>query len=101
MEIYTVLMCTKLEEDRSVPVFGSTRLVGFFTDFQWATEVVMENMCDLWEFCYKYAIIEKVKEGLYMAPTERWFFKYDEPSGKYRIIDEPAFLRFYVGLTMG
>lgn len=63
--IYTILMCEKIENYKSLPRLGSQRLVGFYESEYDAINAVKENTCDLWEYCYDYAIVERVYEGVF------------------------------------
>lgn len=41
------------------------RCVGWFPSLESATEIVMGNYGDIWEYVYKYAVIEPQAQGLY------------------------------------
>ena len=55
--------------------------VGWFNDENTALDAVKQNKTDIWETCYTYAMIEKVRHGLYPTCEKVWAFK-------YRVIDE-------------
>ena len=99
--IYTIMTMTRLEvSDMGWPVFGSTRVVGYYREKEHALECVKYNCGDIWETCYNYAVVEKVEEGLYGITHEREFFKYNRETGEYDPYPEPDFMGHFVGLTM-
>ena len=72
INIYTILMCEKLEDTVSksgkslkIPNYGSSRIVGYYTSYADAQRILDKNICDVWETCYDYACIERVEEGIY------------------------------------
>jgi len=68
--------------------FG-TRCVGYLESLDDAVEIVKGNCCDICEYTYEYAVIEKVDEGLYpfSEKEEQLWFKYND--GIYESIDNP------------
>ena len=45
-------------------------------------------------------IVEEVEEGLYQPSMKRWFFKAKD-NDTFEEINEPSFLRHFVGISMG
>ncbi len=84
--------CEPKEKPRDYTL-GCTRSVGWRPTFEMAEETVVNNMCDIWEYCYDYACIEELDYGLYPWADNRWFYKFNEKTGKYEEIDEPAILK--------
>jgi len=84
MILYFVAVFEKL--DTYGPVNSSC--LGYFTSFEEAEYNVLNNVNDLYERCYNYAVIEDVKPGLWSSilstPT---FYKWD--GKKYVRIDRP------------
>lgn len=102
IDIYTILVCERLEaDDKGWPDFGSSRIVGYYTDKSYAISAVEANMCDINETCYNYVIIEKIEEGLYNPSDETIFFKYDINTDTYKEIPKPAFLEHFSGFSIG
>lgn len=101
--IFVILVFSKLEVNNGFPDFGAERLVGYYFTKKDAFDSVINNVCDIWETCYTYALIEAVKPGLYepASKSERWFFKYNRVINKYEPIDEPDDLEHIVGFTIG
>ena len=74
-------------------ILGDVRSVGWRPTLEMAVEAVETNMCDIWETCYDYACIEELDYGLYPFANQRWFYKYNEKTGRYDEIDEPHILK--------
>lgn len=92
--IYLITVFDKCEPDeRWGYKLGCTRSVGFRWTLEDAIETVETNMCDIWEYSYDYACIEELNGALYPWAEERWFFKFDRESGRYKQIDEPVILK--------
>lgn len=66
-----------------------SRCLGYYTTKEMAEIAVRENLCDIYENMYRYAVIEKFGPGTHPECHERQFYKYDESSMKYLPIDEP------------
>lgn len=103
ISIYTIMSMTNLEKDAmtGMPYFGSTSCPGFYTNSLDAFEAVKNNNCDIFETCYKYALIEEVEEGMYGLTPNRWWFEYNLESGLYEEIEEPEYMKNYGGFTIG
>ena len=56
-------------------------------DFRYSLEdakaVVEENMCDIFEYCYKYAVIEELEPYLYPERKNVWWYKWDNEKEQY------------------
>lgn len=104
-KIYTIMVMTNLTYDEQIkgPEFGSERLVGWYSDFENAYSSVSANNCDINETCYKYALIEECREGLYKpaTPNKRWWFEYNREKNSYFQIKEPDFIKRFCGFTIG
>ena len=100
--IYTITVMTKLElDDKGWLDTGSQRIVGFRHEFDDAVEVVKENMCDIYETIYNYAVIEKVEPFLYPDCLTRWFYKYNREKDSYEPIEEPACVKHFASFAIG
>ena len=64
-------------------------IAGFFTDLAEAIRVVKENVTDIFEHCYNYAVVEGYEEGLYSRPELTRWFKYDAESDTAFEIEPP------------
>lgn len=94
---------TKLEQDPKTkfPDFGSTRIVGWYDNFESAYDAVAENACDINETCYQYALIEECEKGLYHPASKRTFFQYCRHVDHYFQIPEPEYCKHFCGFTIG
>ena len=100
--IYTITMLEKIESDKKGwPNFGSTNIVGYYTDLAVAIEAVTSNACDINETVYDYAVIEKVSEGLYNPSVTSYWFKYNRAKDSYEPIDVPDELKHICGFSIG
>ena len=108
MIIYTVMVCTKLEEKifedgthSGFPTYGSSRVVGYYTDYASAQSALKSNALDLNETIYNYGCIEKVQEGLYQGGMLMGWYKFDKEQNSYLPIDTPEFEAHICGRTIG
>lgn len=82
----------------------STRCVGYFKNEKEAIRVVENNEYDICEYCYEYAVIENLKEGIYQYDQNpQWFELYTDVEGnpKYRKIEKPEWAYGFCGLGIG
>ena len=77
------------------------RCWGFYSNFSDAVATVRNNVTDLWETVYDYAIIEEYYEGIGNMTFKRWFFEYNKETDAYDSIDEPRELKHYAGFALG
>lgn len=59
------------------------RTPGFRYSLEEAKEVVEKNMCDIFEYCYKYAVIEELEPYLYPERRNVWWYKWDKEKEQY------------------
>ena len=59
------------------------RTPGFRYSLEDAKAVVKENMCDIFEYCYKYAVIEELEPYLYPERKNVWWYKWDNEEERY------------------
>lgn len=108
--IYTVTTLSKIEmTDLGIADTGATRTPCFYHTLKDAKYTVENNVCDIWEYCYQYAVIEEVDIGCYPYCGKRWFYKWEldeSPSckpykGRYVPIDTPEELKNVVNFAIG
>lgn len=101
--IYTIMVMTDLtfDEQTKCPEFGSSRLVGWYPEYDIANSAVQCNICDINETCYKYALIEECEWGVYQPAYKRWWYEYNKDEDAYCQIDEPDFIKGFCGFTIG
>lgn len=75
------------EEDDYKNLFGGAW--GYYWDLESAIDAVHRNATDMHETIYPYAIIERVDQGLFPAPKERWWFGWQEEKWGFYEIDAP------------
>lgn len=81
---------------------GDTRCVGYFRSFKEAENVVLNNVYDIWETCYDYAIIEHIPEGLYQYDFHPVWYKYQKTTCGYVKCEQPEFIQATdVGYAIG
>lgn len=86
--MYFITCFQKYEQTKlGVPDIGSSRTFGYYHDRGVAIEMVKKNNCDIQERCYRYAVIEKIAEGLYNPAEERIFFEWNEDEKQFEIIE--------------
>ena len=108
--IYLITLLQKLDEVVSrigkktgIPDFGCSRVVGYYFTYDDARDAVVNNYGDIHETIYHYALIEKVRPGLYQGATSdsRSFFAYNLAKDMYDPIEEPEFLSHIAGIGIG
>lgn len=102
-KIYTIMVMTDLYQDEQTksPEFGSSRVVGWEPEFDKANEDVRFNVMDIYETCYRFALIEECYLGLYYPASKRWWYAYNKEKDEYEPIDEPDFIKGFCGFTIG
>lgn len=87
--------------DEKKPGLPSVRCVGYYKKKEDAIYAVENNVCDIFEMTYNYAVIEIIEEGLYEIDVDPLFFKYNFKKKKYEKCKKPEILNGYVGLCLG
>ena len=94
--IYTITTIRTEKDDRSV------RCVGWAQNKESAFNIVTHNYGDINESgYYRYAVVEKIRTGLYCTPDKEFWFDWDEPTKKYCSIDKPKEFENIVNFSMG
>ena len=106
--IYTVTTFSKIEmTNLGIANTGSSRTPCFYHTLKDAKFTVENNVCDIWEYCYQYAVIEEVDIGCYPYCEKRWFYKWEKDKtekhygGRYVPIDTPEELKNAVNFAIG
>ena len=80
----------------------SNRVWGWFENFEDAVEIIENNISDIWEYCYEYAMIEEVPAGLYSFPRQEWWWKWEGgETGKYIPTTRPEDFEQTVCMSIG
>lgn len=80
---HNVFFITTIEVVDSENKAFTWRTPGFRYSLEDAKAVVEENMCDIFEYCYKYAVIEELSPHLYPERENVWWYKWDKEKEKY------------------
>lgn len=75
IDMYFVTVFEKLPS-ADYPDTGDKLCVGFFASYKEAHGVVANNIGDIHEQTYTYAVIERIEEGVYSQFDRRWFYKF-------------------------
>ena len=108
MKIYLIATIKNIQsatEARKAGTYGiaeieESRTIGYFLTLEDAKRVVKNNICDIHEDYYRYAVIEEVEPGLYSS-TESKSFWYRWTARGYRRIQKPSQLNQVVSFTIG
>ena len=79
---------------------GAMRCWGFYKDRHDAEEALHNNMTDLWEGIYHFAVMEEYYEGICAYGHNRQFFMYDQVRKGYFEIGEPECVKNIVGFSI-
>lgn len=97
LDVRTIFVVTVFEkcepDDKGFAKIGCSRSPCFRFTFESAENVVKTNMCDIWEYCYDYAVITEIGPVLYPDCETRKFYKYNREINGYEPIEEPKILR--------
>ena len=81
----------------------SSRCVGYVKDKDVAIDIVKNNVCDLFETIYHYAVIEKIEEGLYQyaLDDDAIWFEFNCETEEYEMIPKPKEMENIIGFAIG
>ena len=80
---------------------GASRCWGFYTDYNKALETLHNNITDLYENFYNYAVLEEYYEGILSTSGKRQFFIFNRNKNGYIEIDEPKCFSVWSGFAIG
>ena len=90
--MYFITCFQKYEKDKNGwRDIGASRTVGYYCNKGDAVEAVIHNYADIYEYTYRYVVIEHITEGLYNVASERLFFEWREETQGYALIDGKPF----------
>lgn len=72
--------------------YGATRTFGFYHKLNDAREALNENQCDMHEYLYQFAIIEKMYPGIHPCcydENDFEWYKYNPKKGGFYITENP------------
>ena len=100
-EIYTITTLNKLHEENIPYDSLGPRCIGWFNNHEDAKHAVTNNMGDMWEGSYTYAVIERVGEGLYQTEPDYELFKFNTKTMKYEPIETPEYMKHFCSFGIG
>lgn len=99
--MYFITCFQKIDEDNYGLSVGASRTFGYLDNFDEANDALKYNVCDMHEYLYRYAVIEKIGTGIFPIAEERWFYKYNEEKGGFYPIEEPKEFEHYTNIALG
>lgn len=82
----------KDDNNSYIAYFGDKRTWGFYSSFEDADNVIRNNVTDIHEGCYDYAVIEEYEEGISGYTGECWWYEYNWNLYCYESIKNPDIL---------
>lgn len=76
-----------------------TRCVGYFKTFEEAENIILNNVGDINETIYDYAVIENIPEGLYQYDQNASWYKWN--NGRYEKTNKLDVYNHLVGWAIG
>ena len=100
--MYFITVFDKVEPDeRFFAEFGCQRTWGYHPEYEWAVNALHENVTDMYEGCYEYAVIEKIGCGICAISEKRQWFKWDKEKRGYFEIEEPECVKRISNFAIG
>lgn len=87
--MYFITCMTRCEKVNGWFYGGTTRCFGYRETLEDAEEALNENMCDMHEYLYEYAVVEKLGPYIHPYVEEEYWFKWDEDRGGFFRIEKP------------
>lgn len=56
---------------------GDIRTFGYYEDFETCRLALGENWCDMHEYLYRFAVVEKIEQGIHPKAEETAWFEWD------------------------
>lgn len=93
------ITCFCVEESKNECT--DSRTFGYFADYNECQTALHENWCDMHEFYYSCAVVEKISEGIHSHAEEiAWFCWNEEKEGFYET-DKPGWANGWYGFALG
>ena len=84
MKYYEIIVATN-EKD---VLEDKARYIGTIEGYNRANEIIVNNVCDIWEYTYDYAGIVAKAYGLYSYPIFKEVYKFNHDTEMYELIAE-------------
>lgn len=78
----------------------SSRCFGYYPTNEQAFQALAENRCDMFEYYYGYAVVERIEPGIHSSAEETTWFEYNqEKDGFFPMTDtvQTSFSNFAIG----
>lgn len=80
---------------------GSSRCFGYKKTLKEAIKALHNNTCDMHEYLYSYAVIEKLGPYIHPDVEMHQFFKFDPDRRGFYEIDDPEELKHLTNFALG
>lgn len=70
--------------------------IGYYFDKATTIEAVENNVFDIYENAYTYAVVMAIREGLYNVGEEEFWYKWNKEKKCYESCNKPPQLKAYV-----
>lgn len=80
---------------------GDSRVFGFKETFEQADSALKNNVCDMYEYLYSYAVVEEMKPAIHPDVENRWFYEYDKEKEGFFPINEPEEFKHFCNIALG
>jgi len=97
--MYFITVMTKPAKDSMIP--NDVTCWGFYPKLSQAKNAVENNIADLWETIYDYAVIERIRSGITIPSKIIQWYKYRIKSKKYESISEPKWAEKICNFAIG
>ena len=92
---------TVLENVNEWPNLGDQRTWGYYPTFEQAHSAVVNNVTDIQEGCYGYALIEHIDPGICSYAEQIQWYKWDEVNKLFVEIDQPKTMKHICNFAIG
>ena len=82
-------------------LLGTQRCWGFYFDLAIAVNAVKNNLTDLWETIYDYAVIEEIDQGICFEAKQCQWYKFNTKTKKYENIKKPGWAKGLCNFAIG
>lgn len=87
--MYFITCMTRCEKVDGWFYGGTIRCFGYKETLEEAEEALNNNVCDMYEYCYEYAVVEKLGPYIHPYVEDEYWFKWDDDKGGFFRIEKP------------
>lgn len=99
--MFFITCFSKCEEDEYGLNTGAYRTFGYYEDYETCKQALNENWCDMFEFLYTWAVVEKIGPGIHAHAEEIGWFKWDDEKEGFFEIEKPKCTESYCNHALG